>query len=194
MPQRLYSLDKEQKQILGVSWKGKYKNLELKLNDKPLGKIENRQELLQGKVFEISHDKKLTVRLIREMHLFTELELLVNGFPVEKSMTHPVKMLNDVFLLIIFIAAVNLIAGVLGLVTDAVVFDELGIGFWNVLYAGIFVILGFMIREMKSSARSLNSPGTACAPRKAATLSTGVRPAAIWMASSIVSSFSVSSP
>lgn len=150
MPQRLYSLDKEQKQILGLSWKGKYKNLELKLNNKPLGKIDNRQELIQGKEFEISHDKKLFVKLVREMHLYTELELLVNGFPLEKSMTHPVKKLNDVFLLIVFIAAFNLITGLLGLVTDAVVFEELGMGFWNIIYAGIFIILGIMIREKKS--------------------------------------------
>ncbi len=150
MPRRLYSLDKVQKQILDVSWKGKYKNLELKLNNKPLGNIENRQELLQGKEFEISYDKKLSVQLVREMYLFTELELLVNGFPVEKSMTHPVKKLNDIFLLIMFIAAINLISGLLGLITHAVVLEELGIGYWNIIYAGIFIILGIMIREMKS--------------------------------------------
>jgi hypothetical protein len=150
MPQRLYLLDKDQKQILGLTWKGKYKNLELRLNNKPLGKIENRQELIQGKEFEISHDKKLSVKLVREMYLFTELEILVNGFPVEKSMTHPVKKLNDVFLLVMFIAAVNLITGLLGLVTDAAVFEELGMGFWNIIYTGIFIILGIMIRERKS--------------------------------------------
>lgn len=150
MPVKLYSLDKEEKQILDVSWKGNFKNLVLKLNNKPLGKIQNKQELIQGKEFEISHDKVLTVKLVKEMYLFTELELLLNGYPVDGSMTHPVKRLNDVFMLIMFIVAVNLIFGLLGLAADTDLFKRLGAGFWNIIYAGIFAILGIITKENKS--------------------------------------------
>ena len=150
MPGKLYSLDKEEKQILDVSWKGNFKNLVLKLNNKPLGKIQNKQELIQGKEFEISHNKVLTVRLVKEMYLFSELELLLNGYPVDRSMTHPVKKLNDVFLLIMFIVAVNLIVGLLGLTIDTDLFKRLGAGFWNIIYAGIFTILGIIMKENKS--------------------------------------------
>ncbi|HJX70379.1 MAG TPA: hypothetical protein VJ346_00450 [Bacteroidales bacterium] len=150
MPDKLYSLDREGKQILDVSWKRNFTNLELNLNNKLLGKIKSRQELLQGKEFKISHDKRLSVRLIREMYLFTVLELLVNGFPVEKSMTHPVKKLIEIFLLIIIIAVINLIIGLLGLIADEGFFRRMGAGFWNIIYAGIFILLGMMMKEKKS--------------------------------------------
>jgi len=150
MPRKLYSLDQEGKQMLAVSWKGNFKNLELKLNNKPLGKAQGKQELVRGKEFEISHDKILSVKLVKEMYLFTRLELLVNGFPVESSMTHPVRKLNDVFLLIMFIAAINLIFGLLGLMVDNDLFRILGAGFWNIIYAGIFTILGIIMKENKS--------------------------------------------
>ncbi|MBN2215450.1 MAG: hypothetical protein JW723_14515 [Bacteroidales bacterium] len=150
MPDKLYPLDKEKKQILNVSWKRNFKNLELQLNNRSLGKIENRQELIQGKEFEISHDQRLSVKLVREMYFFTELELLLNGFPVPFSMTHPVKKLNDVFVVIMFIAAISLILGLLSLTTDTGFYKSLGIGFWNIIYAGIFIILGMMMKEKKS--------------------------------------------
>lgn len=150
MPKRLYTLDKEEKQILVVSWKRNYRNLELGLNNKILGTTQSKQELIRGKEFEISHDKMLTVKLVKEMYLFPGLELKVNGYPVENSMNHPVKKLNDVFLLIMFIVAVNLIFGLLGLITDTDFFKRLGIGFWNIIYAGIFTILGIIMKESKS--------------------------------------------
>lgn len=150
MPRKLYSLDKEEKQILDVSWKGNFKNLVLKLNNKPFGKIQNKQELIQGKEFKISHDKVLTVKLVKEMYLFSELELLLNGYPVDRSMTHPVKKLNDVFMLVMLIVAMNLIFGLLGLMTDTDLFKRLGAGFWNIIYAGIFTILGIFTKENKS--------------------------------------------
>ena len=150
MPRKLYSLDKEEKQILDVSWKGNFKNLVLKLNNKPFGKIQNKHELIRGKEFEISHDKVLTVKLVKELYLFTELELLLNGYPVDRSMTHPDKKLNDVFVLIMFIVAINLIFGLLGLMTDTDLFNRLGAGFWNIIYAGIFTMLGIIMKEKKS--------------------------------------------
>ncbi len=148
MPRKLYSLDKEEKQILDVSWKGNFKNLVLKLNNKPLGKIQNKQELIQGKEFEISHNKILSVKLVKEMYLNSELELLLNGYPVDRSMTHPVKKLTDVFLLIMFIVAVNLVVGLLGLIVDTDLFKRLGAGFWNIIYAGIFTILGIIMKNL----------------------------------------------
>jgi hypothetical protein len=150
MPDKLYSLDKEGRQILNVSWRRNFNNLELKLNDKTPGRFESRQELLKGKEFEISHDKVLSVKLVKEMYLFAELEILVNGFPVEHSMTHPVKKLNDVFMIIMFIAAINMIFGILGLITDIGFFKRLGAGLWNIIFAGIFILLGLMIKEKKS--------------------------------------------
>lgn len=150
MPKRLYTLDKEEKQILVVSWKRNYRNLDLMVNNKILGTIRNKQELIRGKEFEISHDKVLTVKLVKAMYLFPGLELKVNGYPVENSMTHPVKKLNDVFLLIMFIVVVNLIFGLLGLLIDTDFLKRLGIGFWNIIYAGIFTILGIIMKENKS--------------------------------------------
>jgi hypothetical protein len=150
MPGKFYSLDEDGKQILEVSWKGNLKKLELKLNNKLLDRFENRKELIQGKEIEINHDTVLSVKLVKEMYLFSELELLVNGYPVKSSMTDPVKKLNDVFLIIMFIAAINLIFGLLGMIFETGFFTSLGIGVWNIIYAGIFAMLGFIMRGKKS--------------------------------------------
>jgi hypothetical protein len=150
MPKKLYSLDKEGKLILEVTWKRNFKNLELKLNNKPLGIIESREELIRGKTFEVSHNNLLSVKLVKELYLFSEIEILLNDQPVENSMTHPVRKLKDVFLVIMFISSINLIFGLLGLITDNRFFERIGAGFWNIIYAGIFVLLGLMIREKKS--------------------------------------------
>ncbi len=150
MPKKLYTLDKEGKEILVVSWKGNFRSLELKLHNKPLGVVQSKKELMLGQEFEISHDKILSVKLIKEMYMFNELELLVNGYPVENSMTHPVRKMNDVFLVVMFIAAINLVAGIIGLTGEAEIFSSLGFGFWNIIYAGIFTMLGIIMKESKS--------------------------------------------
>lgn len=150
MPRRLYTLDDEKNQILEVTWKRNLKKLNISLNNKFLGEVNDRKSLTEGKEFEISHDKRLSVKLIKEMYIFTELELLVNGIPVENSMTHPVKKLNDIFILIMFIVSINLVFGLLAALTGSPVFERLGIGYWNIIYAGIFVMLGLLVKEKKS--------------------------------------------
>ena len=150
MPGKLYQLDTEAKKILELTWRGNFKNLEVKLNNKSFGIIKNKSELSEGRTFEIDYKTNLSVRLVKEMHLFQEIELLVNGRPVAGSMTHPEKRLKDVFTLIIILAAINIILGLLSMVTSVTFFRELGIGFWNIVYGGIFIMLGLMIRDKKS--------------------------------------------
>ncbi|MFO7658847.1 MAG: hypothetical protein R6W78_17440 [Bacteroidales bacterium] len=150
MPKSLYPLDAEGKHLLEVAWKGHYKNLELKLNNKAFGRIENRNELQDGRIFEIGHDKFLSVKLVKEMYMFLRLQILLNGRPVTGSMTHPLVRLREVFWLIVFIATFNLLLGVLGVISKAAFFASIGVGYWNVIYAGILAFLGILVKERKS--------------------------------------------
>ncbi|MBN2612587.1 MAG: hypothetical protein JXB00_13610 [Bacteroidales bacterium] len=152
MPKKLYPLDAVGKQLLEVSWKGNYKNIVLKLNNKTFGSIEDRNELLEGKTFETGHNKFLSVKMVKEMYMFRQLQILFNGRPVEGSMTHPVTRLRGVFWLIIFIASVNLVFGVLGMIIKAEFLTSIGAGFWNLIYAAIFTLLGILVKERKSMA------------------------------------------
>ncbi len=150
MAKRLYTLDTQGKQILEVSWKGKYKNLELKLNNTSIGIVESKKELIPGKKFEINPNMVLSVRMVQELYLFKELEILLNGLPVEGSMTHPVKRINDVFYILIFIVSINVIAGLISVLGDVPFLERVGVGFWNILYGGIFFLLGMMVKDRKS--------------------------------------------
>ncbi len=150
MVRKIYSLDKENKQVLEINWKGSFKNVEVKINNKPAGAFNNKNELRQGKEFDVGNGNKLKVHLVKSFYILEELELLINGQPMEGSITHPLKRLNAIFQIILFIAIVNCILGVLSLLIDTSFLKNFGVGYWNIIYAGIFILLGIFIKEKKS--------------------------------------------
>jgi hypothetical protein len=68
-------------------------------------------------------------------------------------MKNPIRKLNIACGILFFIGGLNLAAGVTALVLKVEILLTMGLGFWTIVYGGVFLILGFW--AMKKSAIAL---------------------------------------
>lgn len=150
MPQRIYFLDSGKKEKLDICWKGFYKNLTVKIDNKELGVFKSKKELREGRAFDINYNKKLKVRLVNEFGIFPCIEILMNGRPVTGTMTDPQKQLTDIFYVILLIAALNFIVGLTWIIFKIKAFEDHGLGLNTIVYGAIFLMMGFIIYKRQS--------------------------------------------
>ncbi len=150
MPHKIYFLSTEKKEKLDLYWKGSYKDFTIKLDNNELGVIRTKKELTQGREFAVGYNKKLEIRLVRQLGILPCLEILLNGKPVPGIRTDPKRQLADIFYFILFVAALYIISGLAGLISDITAFSDHGIGLNSIIYGVLFILMGLIINKRQS--------------------------------------------
>lgn len=155
MPVKNYFLDTKKKEKLEVSWKRNYRHCIVRFNGEEVISINSRKEFREGKEVGLDYKTVLKIQLKKSMLFFTAIDLTVNERPVPGSMADPVKQINGIHGLILFIAFVNLVFGAVSVIYSPRLLTEVGIGWYTLVYGGIFLILGFMVKRFSQVAMIL---------------------------------------
>jgi hypothetical protein len=151
MPNQSYALEEGGEKRLMLSWKGAFNDLNVELDGRSIGMIPNQKALIEGQTFPLEDGSTLKVQLNRSL-MSTELQVLRDGQPLPGSASDPHTRYKNAYMLIYFIAGLNLVLGILASVLNITLLQDLGIGFASILVGMVYLILGFFVQRKSSLA------------------------------------------
>lgn len=151
MPKQSYALEPGGKNRVDISWKGGFNNVDVVLDGQSIGVIPNQKTLLQGQEFLLEDGSTLKVQLNRSL-MSTELQVTRDGQPLPGSASDPHTRHKNAYLIVYFIAGLNLLLGLLASVFNVALLQDLGIGFGSIILGLIYLVLGFFVQRQSSLA------------------------------------------
>ena len=142
MPKLKYALERGGDKSLEISWKGRWKNTEVRLKGNLIGVIPHQKELRTGQIFQLPDGTSLKVQFVK-----SELRVLRNDKPLPGSISDPVTRLAQAFGIVYFIAGLNIVLGFLALIFQVEFLQTLGFGIISVALGFIFLVLGFFTQR-----------------------------------------------
>jgi hypothetical protein len=142
MPRLKYALERGGDKSLEISWKGRWKTTEVRLQGKLIGAIPNQKELRAGQILQLPDGTSLKVQLVR-----SELRVLRNDKPLPGSISDPATRLALSFNIIYFIAGLNIVLGFIALGFRVDFLQTLGFGAVSVAIGFMFLVLGFFTQR-----------------------------------------------
>lgn len=155
MPKKSYALEPGGPKRLEVSWKGFFKNTTITLDGIVLGVVSDHMALRTPQEFKLIDGSLLKVQLVQNLS-GAELQVSHNGAPLPGSASNPEMRLKTAGGIIFFIAGLNLLLGILGLVTQSELLANMGIGWYSLIFGGFFLVMGFMVMKRSKLALILS--------------------------------------
>ncbi len=151
MAKQSFALEAGGQKRLEVSWKGLYKNIAVALDGNAIGMIPDQKTLQKGQEFRLVDGSTIKVQLVNKFYS-TELQVLRNGQPLPGSASDPETRLKNAYLMVYFIAGLNLVVGLLAFLLRVDFLQQAGFGLGSVLFGLVFVALGFFIQRRSTFA------------------------------------------
>ncbi len=146
MAKMLFALEPGGEKRLQVSWKGMYKETSVFLDDQLVGTIQGQKALAAGQDFTLIDGSVVHVQLVTKV-FNTELQVLRNGQPLPGSATDPQARLKAAYIITYFIAGLNLVLGLVATLFQVEFLQQLGIGFYSLIFGLIFLVLAIFIQR-----------------------------------------------
>lgn len=145
MPKKRYALEREGPLRLELSWKAMFKDVQVSLDDDPVGTIPDRKALTEGRQLKLPDGSLLDVRL--QSGLFSNgIELARDGTPLPGSHSDPETVVRGAGTILYLVAGLNALAGFAVMLFDvpwlARLTGEGGVG--ALLLATFYALLGFL--------------------------------------------------
>ena len=151
MPKQSFALEAGGLKRLEVSWKAFYKDITVSLDGNPVGTIPNQKALSAGQEFPLPDGSMIKVQLVSKL-MSTELQVLRNGQPLPGSSSDPRTRFKNAYLMVYFVAGLNLVLGFVSVLGDVEFLQQLGIGFGSIIFGVVFLVLGFFVQRKSSVA------------------------------------------
>lgn len=151
MPKQSYAFETGGEKRLDISWKGMFNNVDVVMDGQSIGVIPNQKTLRQGQEFTLEDGSILKLQLNRSL-MSTELQVTRDGQPLPGSASDPQTRYKNAYLLVYFIAGLNLLLGILASLFNIAILQDLGIGFGSIVLGLIYLILGFFVQRKSSLA------------------------------------------
>ena len=145
MPKQAFALERDGPKRLEVSWKGSWKNLAIQLDGETIGNVQEQKDLTAGQEFQLPDSSTLTVQLVKKL-ASVELRLLRDGQPLPGSATDPETLLKGAYVILYFIAGLNIVLGAIAYLLQAEVLQSMGMGFYSIVFGTIFLVLARFVR------------------------------------------------
>jgi hypothetical protein len=138
---------------LEVTWKGihKYKDITVTLDGAQVGIIPDHQAFLAGKEFQLIDRSIIRVQLVQKFET-KEVQVFRNGQPLPGSAADPKSKLKSAYQVVYFIAAANMVLGLISFFYKWEILRRMGFGIASVLYGLVFLVLAFFIQRRWSLA------------------------------------------
>lgn len=156
MPKRTYALEPDGPKRLTINWKSmSFKDTTITLDDVVVGTIPDQRELRAGQEFKLIDGSMLKVQLVQNIS-GSEVQVLRNGVPLPGSASNPETRLKGAWGMIFFIAGLNLLLGIIALLTGSELLANMGIGWYSLIFGGFFLIMGFLVKNRSKVALILS--------------------------------------
>ena len=150
MPTKTFYLDKASTEPIVVSYGYNWKNLTIKKDGELIGEIENVKILQKGRSFHLPDGRVMSVKLIKKLGIIQELEILLDDTPIPGSGTEPNQQIKQVYHLLLFVAAFNIILGLAAELADVELLKSVGLGYGTVVIGIINAVLAYFIKYKHS--------------------------------------------
>jgi hypothetical protein len=151
MPTQRYALERGGPERLEIAWRGMWKEVTVHFDDQEVGVIPNRRALSAGQSFTLPDGSTLHVQLVSKVST-TELQVFRDGQPLPGSASDPHQRLRMAYGMVFFIAALNVILGLIATLGPAAFLRSLGIGVLSIVFGLIFAVLGAFVMRMSAVA------------------------------------------
>ena len=88
----------------------------------------------------------LTVQLVKKL-TSVELRLLRDGQPLPGSATDPETLLKGAYVILYFIAGLNIVLGAIAYLLKAEILQSMGMGFYSIVFGAVFLVLARFVRR-----------------------------------------------
>lgn len=151
MPKQTYALEPGGEKRLEVSWRWNWKDLTVSLDGNSIGVIPDQKALSAGREFRLPDGSTLKVQLARK-YMSVELQVLRNGQPLPGSTSDPETRVKTAYIIVYFLAGLNLVLGLVSSLFNVGLLQELGIGIGSIIFGLVFLALGFFTQRRSSVA------------------------------------------
>ncbi|MFN2110692.1 MAG: hypothetical protein ACK2UI_13590 [Anaerolineae bacterium] len=151
MAKLTYALEPGGSKRLEISWKGMYKDFMVKLDDEVIGELSGQKELKAGRQFALPDGSSLSVQLVQKLYS-AELQILRNGQPLPGSSSDPENRLKNAYGMVFFVAGLNLFLGLIAWLFQVEFLQDIGIGFYSIIFGLVFLVLGFFVKRRSALA------------------------------------------
>ncbi len=153
MPKHTFAFEKGLLRRIRVTWKGAWKNVTVRFDDKILGVIPDQKTLEAGKEFPLPDGTTIKVQLTKQ-YGSTELQVFRNGQLLPGSVPDLSARVKTAYNLFYLIAGVNLPLGILS-IAGVEYIKNLGFGPYSIAFGLAFLLLAFFTQRLSSIALTL---------------------------------------
>lgn len=146
MPKQTFAFESGGPKRLVIEWKGMFKNTTITVDGVQLATIPDQKALVAGKEVKLRDGGKLKVQLVSSFS-GSELQVLRNGKPVPGSETSPEARVRTAAYVLYFLAALGIVAGTISLFVESRILGILGVGWYNILFGAVYLILGLLTKR-----------------------------------------------
>ncbi|PKO00069.1 MAG: hypothetical protein CVU42_04830 [Chloroflexi bacterium HGW-Chloroflexi-4] len=146
MPKQSFALEPGSTHRLEIQWKGLYKDTTLTLDGVQLGPVLDQGLLRAGQELPLPDGSLLKLHLVSNL-AGTELRVTRNGIPLPGSASNPETKVGTAAGIIFFVAGLNLLLGVISLLTRSEFLASLGIGWFSIIFGAFFLVMGFLVKK-----------------------------------------------
>ena len=148
MPLKNYQLANGGKQ-LSISWRGIWRDVEIRVDERVLGTLDGLSELQRGAEFELPDGAgTLSVRISSGLGAY--IEVLQNGEPVVGSDGHPETQVASAVGVVFIVALLNVLLGAFA-IAGVTFLVEMGFGVFSVCFGVLMGALGAIVRLKRST-------------------------------------------
>lgn len=143
MAKKTFALESGGPQRLELSWGMFWKNFQVTLDGKPVGTVSGGQkELKQGVEFSLPDGSTLDIQLMQSF-MNVELRVQRDGVPLPGSASDPEQRVKNAAYLLYFLAGFNTLVGVVAMVINSEVLENMGLGLGSIIFGALVAVLGF---------------------------------------------------
>lgn len=147
MLSRSYIIDRKKKQYLTIKWEGDWENITVFKNRVKICDIESKNELMNGKSI---HDDDRSVLIQLKGNKPLDLNASINNIKLKPAPKDPYTKISIAIGVIFFIAGINILLGIINMLTNIEILQNFGDPFVLFIYGIIFMILGIIIKIKNS--------------------------------------------
>ncbi len=154
MPKIKYALEKGGPKRLEISWKGNWKQFTIQLDGSEIASIDDYDLLKAGQEVSLEDGSSLKVQLAGRS-ILPHLRVLKDGQPLSASGFEPAQQLGFAYKFTFLIGAVNLVAGLAGVLFNISLVNLPAFGLQSFVVGCLYLFLAFSIRRRSTVALSI---------------------------------------
>ncbi|MBO6516515.1 MAG: hypothetical protein JJ975_08185 [Bacteroidia bacterium] len=144
MPTKKYTIKELGEKELTLTWRGKWKDVNISLDGQELGVVADHKAMQEGNVYTINGD---TLSVCLRGKVLPELEIKVNGKQAQKTAWDPVFQIDIISKIAFIMGGLTAVVSLMAEIAEISFLRSVGFG-WITFFTGVItVLLGFGVKQ-----------------------------------------------